>query len=106
MLPSTAPRTGASPFRRLWSPRLPELAAKARKRLADAWKWLTWPTPPVPVFHITHYKAGSQWIRRILEELSGPWVVTPRVDGSQFLIDRIHPRRVYPTLYVTRDEFE
>jgi lipopolysaccharide transport system ATP-binding protein len=58
------------------------------------------------VFHVTHHKAGSQWIRRILEELADPWVVRPRADSSQFLNEPIRPRRVYPTLYVTREQFE
>jgi lipopolysaccharide transport system ATP-binding protein len=74
--------------------------------LGRAWRWLARPTPPVSVFHVTHHKAGSQWIRRILEELAQPWVVEPRPDGNQFLSKPLRPHRVYPTLYLTRDQFE
>jgi lipopolysaccharide transport system ATP-binding protein len=32
--------------------------------------------------------------------------VAPKVDAGQFLIDPVRPGRVYPTLYVTREQFE
>ena len=86
--------------------RLPGLFAQARNTLNRIRHRLIWPKPPGPVFHITHHKAGSQWIRRILEELSGPWIVPPRSDGGQFLHEPIRARSVYPTLYLTREQFE
>jgi hypothetical protein len=86
--------------------RLPGLFARTRLNLGRAWRRIARPVPPVSVFHVTHYKAGSQWVRRILEELADPWVVAPRPDGSQFLAAPVRPRRVYPTLYLTRAQFE
>ena len=63
-------------------------------------------TPPT-VFHVTHYKAGSQWIYSILRNCLPPQrLVRPQVDREQFLADPVLPGKVYPTLYVTREEFE
>lgn len=61
---------------------------------------------PLPtIFHITHWKAGSQWIRKILEACVAGSIVTPRVYESQFLVDSIQAGKVYPTVYVTREQF-
>ncbi|WP_439625115.1 sulfotransferase domain-containing protein [Gemmata sp.] len=62
--------------------------------------------PPPAVFHITHYKAGSQWVLRILNTLAAGRVVPPGVDPAEFLARPVAPGMVYPTLYVTREEFE
>jgi hypothetical protein len=86
--------------------RLPGLMAQVRHTLSRVRRRLTRPYPPHPVFHITHQKAGSQWLRRILEELSDPWVVLPKPDASQVLSESIQLRRVYPTVYITREQFE
>jgi hypothetical protein len=86
--------------------RLPGLLSQTRVTLGRVWRWLAHPMPPVTVFHVTHYKAGSQWVRRILEELAGPWVVPPRVGGEQFRVEPIRPCHIYPTIYATREEFE
>jgi lipopolysaccharide transport system ATP-binding protein len=58
------------------------------------------------VVHVTHWKAGSQWIRKILDSLAPGRVIEPRADNSQFLIRPVVAGRVYPTLYVTRNEYE
>lgn len=59
------------------------------------------------VFHVTHYKAGSQWIYSILRNsVPGERLVPPRFDGSQFLSDPVRDGAVYPTLYVTREQFD
>ena len=101
------PPTAARPFvGRPLLARVPGLFAQVRHTLSRVRRRLVWPLPPATVIHVTHHKAGSQWVRRILEELSEPWVVPPRPDGSQFLADPIRPRRVYPTVYVTREQFE
>lgn len=57
------------------------------------------------VFHITHWKAGSQWINKILRELTPEYIVSPRVDQAQFFVAPLAPRSVYPTVYVTREQF-
>jgi len=58
------------------------------------------------VFHITHWKAGSQWIHRIFHGLVYERLVLPVVDMTQFLRTPIQPGKVYPTLYVTKEEFD
>ena len=59
------------------------------------------------VFHVTHYKAGSQWIYAILRNsVPRDRLVAPRFDASQFLREPVQPGCVYPTLYLTRREFE
>jgi hypothetical protein len=67
--------------------------------------------PPVPaaqptVFHITHYKAGSQWIHRIFHALDYHRLVLPDVQQAQFFEQPIVPGKIYPTLYLTREQFE
>ncbi len=57
------------------------------------------------VFHITHWKAGSQWVHRILRAAAEERVVPPRLGEGQFLYDPIKSGGVYPTLYVTREQF-
>jgi lipopolysaccharide transport system ATP-binding protein len=86
--------------------RLPGFLSQARHSLGRIWRRLAWPPPPATILHITHYKAGSQWIRRILQELAEPWIVAPRADGSQFLSEPIAEHRIYPTLYLTREQVE
>ncbi len=61
---------------------------------------------PPTVFHITHPKAGSQWIHRILRECMGPRVVVPEEFGEQFLERPLLPHQVYPTLYLTKQQFD
>jgi lipopolysaccharide transport system ATP-binding protein len=60
-----------------------------------------WPT----LFHITHWKAGSQWIHEILQACCGPRLVTPQIDNAQIVQRPIKQGRVYPTCYATREEF-
>jgi lipopolysaccharide transport system ATP-binding protein len=58
------------------------------------------------VFHVTHHKAGSQWILRILHALAYDHLVQPQVKSAQFFGQPVLPGKVYPTLYVTREQFE
>jgi len=79
------------------------LIARVRRRFEPAAENIT-------VFHVTHHKAGSQWIHRILHELVYDRVVMPeerdQAINVQFIERAIRPGAVYPTLYVTRDQFE
>jgi len=61
---------------------------------------------PPTVFHITHHKAGSQWIYRILLPLALDRLVPPEVESAQFFQKPIIPGKVYPTVYVTREQFD
>lgn len=58
------------------------------------------------VFHITHHKAGSQWINRLLHLLVPDQVVSPAVECAHYLGAAVVPGKVYPTLYLTRERFE
>ena len=58
------------------------------------------------MFHITHHKAGSQWIHRIFQTLAYDRVVLPEVLNNQFLSRPVKRGAIYPTLYVTREQFE
>jgi SAM-dependent methyltransferase len=58
------------------------------------------------IFHVTHWKAGSQWIYRILRALAPERIVAPRVGEGQFLFAPLTAGGIYPTVYVTRAQFE
>ncbi|MET0153622.1 MAG: sulfotransferase domain-containing protein [Candidatus Binatia bacterium] len=58
------------------------------------------------MFHITHWKAGSQWTHRIFHGLVYERLVLPKVGMGQFLLAPIQPGKVYPTLYVTKEQFD
>jgi lipopolysaccharide transport system ATP-binding protein len=63
------------------------------------------PEPTPTVFHITHHKAGSQWINRIFHALAYDRLVLPERDDAQFRKRPIQSGKIYPTVYVTRDQF-
>jgi Wzt C-terminal domain/Sulfotransferase domain len=58
------------------------------------------------IFHVTHWKAGSQWIYRILQECVPHLIVVPELGEHQFLYWPLRQGMVYPTVYVTRQQFE
>jgi 2-polyprenyl-3-methyl-5-hydroxy-6-metoxy-1,4-benzoquinol methylase len=58
------------------------------------------------IFHITHYKSGSQWVYNVLQAAAPERIMPPRIEVAQFLGQKIIPGMIYPTLYVTREEFE
>ena len=60
---------------------------------------------PPTVFHITHWKAGSQWLYKILLDLVPERIVPPQLDEKQFLELPLVRGAVYPTVYVTKEEF-
>lgn len=60
---------------------------------------------PSTIFHITHWKAGSQWIHRILRELFPGKIISPKIYEKQFLDEPLVQGYVYPTVYVTREQF-
>jgi lipopolysaccharide transport system ATP-binding protein len=85
--------------------RVPTAYSQFTRSVRIAWKRAT-RRVPATVFHVTHYKAGSQWLHRILHALAEPWVVPPEVANAQFLGRPVRAGAVYPTVYVTRDQFE
>jgi hypothetical protein len=60
--------------------------------------------PMPPVFHVTHWKAGSQWIYGILLQCVHDRIVAPRVGGVQVRHYPIQRGRVYPTVYMTKED--
>lgn len=73
-----------------------------------------WSTPAAPstkagsptVFHITHWKAGSQWIYKILQECVPDRIVEPRLGEVQVRHYPIQQGFVYPTVYLPKAEFD
>lgn len=58
------------------------------------------------VFHVTHYKAGSRWVYRVLKRCVPDRLVSVQSDRSELLEDPIEPGRVYSSCYVTKDQLE
>jgi Sulfotransferase domain len=58
------------------------------------------------IFHITHWKAGSQWIHKILRCCTPEIIIAPQVGEIQFLDQPIEPGKVYPTVYITKEQFD
>ncbi|MGB9604345.1 MAG: Wzt carbohydrate-binding domain-containing protein [Bryobacteraceae bacterium] len=63
------------------------------------------PSAPT-VFHVTHWKAGSQWIYQILRECFPDRIVEPRVGEVQVRHYAIQKGHVYPTVYLSKPEFD
>lgn len=60
------------------------------------------------VFHVTHWRAGSQWVYRILlhiAEETGTEIVPPLATLGQVLETAIRPGAIYPTIYLTAEQF-
>jgi lipopolysaccharide transport system ATP-binding protein len=57
------------------------------------------------VFHVTNYKAGSQWVAEVLKHSAPERFVKPDVAVRHFFEKAISPGKVYPTVYVTRPQF-
>ena len=71
------------------------------RSLADlVCKGIAQPACPT-VLHITHPKAGSQWLHKILRQCAPERVITPQYEAAEFLRAPIQPGKIYPTLYVT-----
>jgi lipopolysaccharide transport system ATP-binding protein len=58
------------------------------------------------LFHITHWKAGSQWIYKILQQCAPDKIVPPEIGMEQFAQAKVlSGDKVYPALYLTRQKF-
>lgn len=58
------------------------------------------------VFHITHHKAGSQWVAEILKYCALERFQRPDIDLSFFYNVPMKPEKIYLTVYVTKKDFE
>ena len=58
------------------------------------------------IIHITHQKSGSQWVHQILRSLFRKRVVAPQLGNAHFLNTKVRQGWVYPTVYITKEEFD
>jgi lipopolysaccharide transport system ATP-binding protein len=61
---------------------------------------------PPTVFHVTHPKAGSQWIHKILLACVGDRVVPPEGNWDQYFERPLEQGKVYPAVYLSREQFQ
>ncbi len=67
----------------------------------------TGPTGDLPtIVHVTHWKAGSQWIFRILNECCPERIITPETDGEHFINAPVLPGKIYPTVYLPKQTID
>lgn len=57
------------------------------------------------IFHITHPKSGSQWVRQVLQECAPERFIKPEKDAEHFYKKSIHLGMIYPALYISRRQF-
>ncbi|WP_280169444.1 sulfotransferase domain-containing protein [Priestia megaterium] len=61
---------------------------------------------PIPtIFHITHEKSGSQWIRAILTQCFPDIIVNPHWQQKQFFVTPLQEGKIYPGLFISKEEF-
>jgi len=58
------------------------------------------------VFHITHRKAGSQWIAEILRQCAPERFIPAKDQSAHFYDEPMNIGGIYPTVYVARHDFE
>ena len=58
------------------------------------------------IFHITHHKAGSQWVAAVLKHCAPERFIQPQLSIGHFLSHPIRPGAVYPCVYAPRWLFE
>jgi hypothetical protein len=57
------------------------------------------------VFHVTHWKAGSQWVRTILHQAAGERYLAPKPGPWGPVGDRVVPGAVYTPVYAQLRQF-
>jgi hypothetical protein len=58
------------------------------------------------LLHVTHWKAGSQWLYAILRGCAPGSVIEPQPDELQVKYSPVLCGAVYPTVYLTRQELD
>jgi lipopolysaccharide transport system ATP-binding protein len=61
--------------------------------------------PAPTIFHITHWKAGSQWVRAVLQAADPDRIVPGKDSPSWFFKDPIVPGGIYTPVYATYAQF-
>lgn len=57
------------------------------------------------VFHVTHWKAGSQWVRTVIEQAVPSRIVKTLPDQSQFFREPTRTGGIYTPVYATYEAF-
>ena len=57
------------------------------------------------IFHVTNYKAGSQWVAEILKYSAPERFIKASSKVGHFLENPSLPGRIYPTVYVSQQDF-
>jgi hypothetical protein len=76
-------------------------AVKRRFRAIQA-RYLEWRAPTI--LHITHWKAGSQWLHKILVQCCPSRTIAPGGAFDHLLAGPVQPGKIYPTVYATREQ--
>jgi lipopolysaccharide transport system ATP-binding protein len=58
------------------------------------------------IVHVTHYKAGSQWLYAILRACAPDRVIAPDAQSGHFRNSPPQPGKIYPTVYLTRQQVD
>ena len=58
------------------------------------------------LLHITHWKAGSQWVKKIFIELFGDRLVPELPDNAEFLQQPVGAGGVYSPLYISKWQYD
>jgi hypothetical protein len=58
------------------------------------------------IVHVTHWKSGSQWIHKILRDCVPERIAPPQLGNVQFLSWPVEVGKVYPTVYITKGQFD
>lgn len=57
------------------------------------------------IFHITHWKSGSQWVAGFLKEIARDRIISPSDTMDQIFLAPIVPGAIYPTIYLPYPRF-
>ncbi|MFT7686575.1 MAG: hypothetical protein ACI9FB_001920 [Candidatus Azotimanducaceae bacterium] len=58
------------------------------------------------VFHITHHKAGSQWIKEVLRQSTSGRLIRPQPLSKHLTSNPLVQGKIYPTVYMNKSEFD
>ena len=67
---------------------------------------LRMPKTPPTIFHVTHWKAGSQWLYKILRDCAAERVIPTEMNVAHFLEKPVQPGMIYPAIYLTKQQFD
>lgn len=61
---------------------------------------------PSTVFHVTHWKSGSQWVRAVFKQIAPDRVVHTKPDMSNVCDDQIRSGSIYSAVYMPTQWFD